>query len=180
MRVWHLLTHTAGLTYGFHHAHAVDEMYRQPWLRVRGAARAKTSLRPAWSWARFPLLFDPGAEWNYSVATDVLGRVVEVVSGMSLDRFFAERILGPLGMTDTAFSVSGADLERLATLYVARDGKLAPSVRDGRSRHGARHLLSGGGGLVSTAARLPPVHPDAARGGELDGVRLLGPRTSPT
>ena len=144
IRVWHLLTHTAGLTYGFHHAHAVDEMYRargyEFWVPDGQDLAAACA-----AWARFPLLFDPGAEWNYSVATDVLGRVVEVVSGLPLDRFFAERIFGPLGMTDTAFSVPADDLERLATLYVSRGGQLAPHARMGRGRHRA-------GGRSSPAA----------------------------
>ena len=147
-------------------------------LRVR-RARGPGPRRACAAWARLPLLFDPGTEWNYSVATDVLGRVVEVVSGQSLDRFFAERILGPLGMTDTAFSVSADDLERLATLYgVARDGQARPAragwARSSRSRS---TFFSGGGGLVSTAADYHRFTQMLARGGELDGVRLLSPRT---
>ena len=94
IRVWHLLTHTAGLTYGFHHAHAVDEMYRARGYEFGPPAGQDLATACA-GWARFPLLFDPGTEWNYSVATDVLGRVVEVVSGLPLDRFFAERISRP-------------------------------------------------------------------------------------
>jgi CubicO group peptidase (beta-lactamase class C family) len=104
IRMWHLLTHTSGLTYGFHHAHPVDEMYRArgfewttpPGLDLAGCCEA---------WAELPLLFEPGTEWNYSVSTDVLGRIVELVSGQSLDAYFAERILGPLGMTETTFHV---------------------------------------------------------------------------
>ena len=131
-------------------------------LRVRGARRAWTSPAACAAWARFPLLFEPGTEWNYSVATDVLGRVVEVVSGLSLDGFFAERIFGPLGMTDTAFSVPADDLDRLAALYVSDARRAArPAQPDGRGRHPSRHVplrrrragLHGGG--------LPPVHPDA-------------------
>src|SRR6185295_17101630 len=75
IRVWHLLTHTAGLTYGFHHAHAVDEMYRARGYEF-GVPEGQDLAAACAGWARFPLLFDPGAEWNYSVATDVLGRVV--------------------------------------------------------------------------------------------------------
>src|SRR4051794_10802260 len=91
MRIWHLLTDTSGLTYGFHHAHPVDALYRE--------AGFEWGFRPGLDlaeccavWAGLPLLFQPGAEWNYSVSTDVLGRVVEVASGMSLDAFFATRI----------------------------------------------------------------------------------------
>ncbi len=176
IRVWHLLTHTAGLTYGFHHAHAVDEMYRargyEFWVPDGQDLAAACA-----AWARFPLLFDPGAEWNYSVATDVLGRVVEVVSGLPLDRFFAERIFGPLGMNDTAFSVPADDLERLATLYVSRGGQLAPHARMGQVVTEPVEFFSGGGGLVSSAADYHRFTQMLARGGELDGVRLLSPRT---
>src|SRR3954469_13649522 len=122
MRIWHLLTHTSGLTYGFHHAHPVDAMYRAAgfeWGSPAGADLADCCDR----WADLPLLFQPGREWNYGVSTDVLGRVVEVASGQSLDQFFAERIFRPLGMTDTGFTVPGEeDLARLATLYVPKPG----------------------------------------------------------
>src|SRR5687767_2898693 len=101
VRIWHLLTHTAGLTYGFHHAHPVDAMYRRAgfeWGTPPGADLAACCD----AWAGLPLVFQPGTEWNYSVATDVLGRVVEVAAGTSLDRFLAERVFRPLGMTETA------------------------------------------------------------------------------
>ncbi len=178
MRIWHLLTHTAGLTYGFHHAHPVDARYREagfewgtpPGLDLAACCEA---------WAELPLLFEPGHEWNYSVASDVLGRVVEVVSGQSLDAFFAERIFGPLGMTETAFSVAGEDADRLAALY-------SPDPANGRARRndtmGASALrapdcLSGGGGLVSTAADYHRFAQMLLGEGELDGTRLLGTRT---
>src|SRR3954447_20796852 len=114
MRIWHLLTHTSGLTYGFHYAHPVDALYRDAgfeWGFPRGLDLAGSCA----AWAALPLLFQPGAEWNYSVSTDVLGRVVEVASGMSLDEFFAARIFGPLGMTDTGFVAR--DPSRLPPLY---------------------------------------------------------------
>jgi len=123
--VWHLLTHTSGLTYGFHHAHPVDEIYRRhgyEWGVPKGTDLATACA----AWAGFPLVFQPGAEWNYSVSTDVLGRVVEVVSGQPLDEFFAERILGPLGMTETSFGVPEGDAERLAAC-TARTRGLAGS-----------------------------------------------------
>jgi len=93
MRVWHLLTHTSGLTYGFHRSHPVDAIYRAngfEWGSPRGADLAAICDM----FAGMPLLFQPGAEWNYSVSTDVLGRLVEVASGQRLDEFFAERIFG--------------------------------------------------------------------------------------
>jgi CubicO group peptidase (beta-lactamase class C family) len=177
VRVWHLLTHTAGLTYGWHHAHAMDEAYRAKGLEF-GAPRGMDLAAACEVWAGVPLLFQPGSEWNYSVATDVLGRVVEVVSGRSLDAFFADQIFGPLGMEDTAFSMAPDDLGRLAALYVPNPkGGLLRNTTMGDSITREPTFLSGGGGLVSTAADYHRFTQMLARGGELDGVRLLGPHT---
>lgn len=178
VRVWHLLTHTAGLTYGFHHAHPVDAMYRAAgyeWGSPEGVDLAGCCD----AWASLPLVFQPGSEWNYSVASDVLGRVVEVASGQPLDEFFRSRIFEPLGMSDTAFSVAERDRHRLAALYMphARTGR---AVRlDAMGNH-ALHpptALSGGGGLVSSAADYHRFVQMLLGEGELDGVRLLGSRT---
>lgn len=179
VRIWHLLTHTAGLTYGFLQAHPVDAMYRQAGFEL-GAPTGLTLAECVDRWAALPLLFQPGAEWNYSVATDVLGRLVEVVSGTTLDRFFADRIFGPLGMTDTAFAAEGERARRLAALYI-------PNPVDRRAMRSPNALndvalsqpafLSGGGGLVSTAADYHRFTQMILGGGELEGVRLLGPRT---
>jgi CubicO group peptidase (beta-lactamase class C family) len=177
VRVWHLLTHTAGLTYGWHHAHAVDEMYRAKGFEF-GAPRGMDLAGACEVWAGLPLLFQPGTEWNYSVATDVLGRVVEVASGQSLDAFFADEIFAPLGMQDTAFSVSSDDLDRLAALYVPNpEGGLTRNSAMGDNATRKPTFLSGGGGLVSTAADYHRFTQMLARGGELDGNRLLGPHT---
>src|ERR1022692_4066330 len=125
VRIWHLLTHPAGLSYGFHRVHPVDAMYRA--AGFEWASPPDVDLAHACDiWAGIPLLFQPGAEWNYSVATDVLGRVIEVVSGQSLDEFFTERILRPLGLTDTAFYADG-DATRLAAPY--RPGPERPAGR---------------------------------------------------
>jgi CubicO group peptidase (beta-lactamase class C family) len=178
MRIWHLLTHTAGLTYGFHHAHSVDRLYREAgfeWgspsgLDLEGVCDA---------WAAMPLLFQPGSEWNYSVATDVLGRVVEVASGQSLDAFLAERILGPLGMHDTSFALRDGDVERLAALY-SPDPETGMAARNevlGQAAFAPPAFLSGGGGLLSTAHDYLRFVRMLLGGGELDGVRLVGPRT---
>jgi CubicO group peptidase (beta-lactamase class C family) len=180
VRIWHLLTHTSGLTYGFHRAHPVDAMHRAAgfeWDWPPG-----TDLAQACDiWAGLPLLFQPGTEWNYSVSTDVLGRVVEVVSGQRLDEFLASRIFGPLGMTDTSFWAD--DAARLAALYTrGRDGRAARLDALGAAALSPPTMLSGGGGLVSTAAdydrftQMLLDRPDSPAG-ELDGVRLLGPRT---
>jgi len=116
IRVWHLLSHTSGLTYGFHHAHPVDEMYRaagHEWGAPPGADLAECTAQ----WAAMPLVFQPGSEWNYGVSTDVLGRLVEVISGLPLDEFFQQRVFGPLGMTDTSFGLrEGDDPSTLARL----------------------------------------------------------------
>jgi CubicO group peptidase (beta-lactamase class C family) len=177
MRVWHLLTHTSGLTYGFHRSHAVDGMYRiagYEWGRPPGTDLAKACD----DWAGLPLLFQPGTEWNYSVSTDVLGRVVEVASGKALDEFFDEEIFGPLGMGDTGFWVDESDVDRLATLYLAAPGgKMAPGGDMGRPVLKRPSFLSGGGGLVSCAHDYHRFTQMLLRGGELDGVRLLSPRT---
>ncbi|HEX3648025.1 MAG TPA: serine hydrolase domain-containing protein, partial [Pseudonocardiaceae bacterium] len=133
IRVWHLMTHTAGLTYGFHHAHAVDEMYRAAgfeWGQPAGVDLAKGCEIIA----GLPLVFQPGTEWNYSMATDVLGRLVEVVSGQPLDAFFAEHILGPLGMADTGFWVDDAAAEQLAALYVPERGTRRAVRQDAMGR----------------------------------------------
>jgi CubicO group peptidase (beta-lactamase class C family) len=178
IRVWHLLTHTAGLTYGFHHAHPVDAMYRAAgfeWGAPAGLDLAACSQK----WAQLPLVFQPGSEWNYSIATDVLGRLVEVVSGLPLDEFFARRILEPLGMHDTSFGVEGEDAEQLAALYVPQPGSGKAIRNDAFGKVGRRQpdYFSGGGGLVSTAADYHRFTQLLLNGGELDGVRLLGPRT---
>ena len=140
---------------------------------------------PGWTsracdaWAGLPLLFEPGSEWNYSVSTDVLGRVVEVVSGQSLDKFFAERILGPLGMHDTTFALRDGDADRLAALY-SPDPETACATRNdviGQAAFAPPAFLSGGGGLLSTAHDYLRFMRMLLGGGELDGVRLLGPRT---
>jgi CubicO group peptidase (beta-lactamase class C family) len=178
VRIWHLLTHTSGLTYGFHHAHPVDAMYRAAGFEW-GSPPGVDLTACCDAWAALPLLFQPGAEWNYGVSTDVLGRVVEVASGLSLDRFFAERIFQPLGMTDTAFWAPEADHDRLAALYVALPGGTDPVRIDamGDAAKTPPPFLSGGGGLVSTAADYHRFTQMLLRGGELEPTRLLGTRT---
>jgi CubicO group peptidase (beta-lactamase class C family) len=184
IRVWHLLTHTSGLTYGFHHAHPVDAMYRaagHEWGAPAGATLADCCAQ----WAALPLVFQPGSEWNYGVSTDVLGRLVEVVSGLSLDEFFEQRIFAPLGMTDTSFGLRpDDDPAELARLYApTRDHPLGPPTgiqpldAMGATALSKPAYLSGGGGLVSTAADYLRFVEMLRRGGEHADGRLLGPRT---
>lgn len=178
MRIWHLLTHTAGLTYGFMHAHPVDTMYREAGFDF-GSPPALDLAGCSELWASLPLLFQPGTAWNYSVATDVLGRLLEVVAGTTLDRVIAERVLDPLGMTDTAWYAEGDAADRLAALYI-------PNPADGTALRwdplgeGAKRppvFLSGGGGLVSTLADYRRFAEMLAGGGRHGDVRILGPRT---
>ncbi|MFH8973602.1 serine hydrolase domain-containing protein [Streptomyces sp. NPDC017890] len=170
-----LMTHTAGLTFGFYHAHPVDELYR--------AAGLQSSVRPGAGlaetvdlYASLPLQFEPGTQWNYSVASNVLGRLVEVVSGQPLDVFCAERIFGPLGMTDTGFHVTDDQAGRLAELYgETEQGGIEPVP--GLPLRGRPRFLSGSGGLVSSAYDVHRFAELLRRRGELDGVRLLRPAT---
>lgn len=176
MRIWHLLTHTSGLTYGFHHLHPVDKMYRKAGFEFGNQSLDLATTCDEWS--RLPLLFDPGQAWNYSVSTDVLGRVVEVASGQSLDEFFRDRILQPLGMHDTCFTVEQTDADRLAALYRAdATGNAVRYDKFGRAALEPTKFLSGGGGLVSTAHDYNRFTGMLLGGGQLDGVRLLGNRT---
>ena len=182
VRIWHLLTHTAGLTYGFHRVHPADALHRAAGFEW-GWPRGTDLARACDIWAGIPLLFQPGAEWNYSVATDVLGRVVEVASGQRLDEFLDARVFGPLAMTDTGFYAPPDQLSRLAALYTrGADGKAARLDSLGESARRPPDMLSGGGGLVSTAADYHRftqllLHRADSPAGELDGVRLLSPRT---
>jgi CubicO group peptidase (beta-lactamase class C family) len=166
IRMWHLLTHTSGLTYGFSHVSPVDEVYRRNGFEW-GVPSGLDSAAACDAWASLPLLFEPGTEWAYSVATDVLGRV------------------GPLGITDTSFTAEGRRVDRLAALYSPAPapgpgGAVVPCVRNdamGAAVTKAPTFLSGGGGLVSTAHDYHRFLRFLLGGGELEGVRLLGPRT---
>ena len=171
----HLLTHTSGLTYGFMQATLVDALYRSRAVdfQTDDCSLAEMVERVA----ALPLLAQPGAEWNYSVATDVLGHLVAVVSGQPFDAFLQERILGPLGMTDTAFRVT--DPARFAANYGrGADGRLALIDDPAASPYlRARPIASGGGGLTSTAADYLRFCQFMLNRGELDGVRLVGRKT---
>jgi CubicO group peptidase (beta-lactamase class C family) len=178
MLVWHVLTHTAGLTYGFLYQSSVDELYRRAGYEW-GVPRDLTLEQACDAWADLPLLFQPGREWNYSVATDVVGRLVEVVSGQSLDQFFAQRIFTPLGMRDTGFFTPEEKHDRLAALYQPDPATCLCKRLDTMGKAAMRQpsFLSGGGGLVSTAYDYDRFMRMLANGGALDGVQLLSPRT---
>jgi len=174
-----LFLHTSGLTYAFLQQHPVDALYRHRGLDYAGwKGDLKTFCEAL---ARAPLVFSPGEMWNYSNATDVLGRVVEVVSGLSLDRFFETRIFAPLGMKDTGFSAGPAQADRLMACYWrnALNGQVMLNDPAGtQSRFcEAPNVLSGGGGLVSTIGDYFRFCLMLAQGGELDGARILSPKT---
>lgn len=175
IRMRHLLTHTAGFTYGFFNQHPVDALYRAAGLDL--VARDVTGLADVCDRiARLPLLFQPGAEWAYSMATDVLGRVIEVIGAQRLGEFLRERILTPLGMTETRFGADPAAGDRLARLYAAAPAGCVPA--DTLARGVDEPLFeSGGGGLISSARDYHRFTQLLMRGGELDGTRLIGPRT---
>jgi len=174
IRIRHLLTHTSGLTYGFHRTHPVDALYRAAGHELT-TPQGMDSAALCDQWASFPLLFQPGSEFNYSVSTDVIGRLVEVLSGQSLGEFFAELILGPLGMVDTGFGLA-EPTDRLARLYLDTPDGLVPGDQLGAVAPRPA-FESGGGGLLSTAYDYHRFTQMLLGGGELDGVRLLGPRT---
>ncbi|MCU1674661.1 MAG: beta-lactamase [Frankiales bacterium] len=178
IRMWHLLSHCSGLTYGFTRSSVVDEMYRNAGSDFNQKAGVPLAEQCA-VWASMPLLFEPGTSWNYSVATDVLGRVLEVLDSKPLDRALSDRVLTPLGMTDTRWWVDEADAGRTAALYVPTPGtgealRWDP-VGAGAFREPA--LLSGGGGLISTAYDYDRFTQLLLGRGELEGQRLLSPRT---
>ena len=153
IRIWHLLTHTAGMTYGFMYTDVVDDMYRRAGFEA-GVAYKDSLEVVCDKYAALPLLFQPGSSWNYSVATDIVGRVVEVVGKMPLDEFFEKNIFQPLEMHDTAFWVPKEKHERVASLYRydETNHKKAKISGFGNSALDKPAFLSGGGGLISTAS----------------------------
>ncbi len=177
MTVRDLLRHTSGLTYGIFGASTVDQMYNeQEMLNSDSLAEFVTKL------STLPLRYDPGSTWNYSVSTDVLGRFVEVVSGMPFDQFLEERIFRPLEMNDTSFWVPESKAHRLTTLYTpiaADDLTLKPMETDAVARDYREPppAPSGGGGLLSTATDYVRFCQMLLNDGELGGVRLLGAHT---
>ena len=171
----HLLMHTAGLTYGWGNK-PVDALYKEAKIREPGS----TLVDMVEKLGKIPLVHEPGERWTYSVSTDVLGYLVEVVSGMPFEEFLQTRLFKPLGMVDTAFSVPLEKADRFAALYrhnrregmMKRVGGDAPLAKDKLS-----FFPSGGGGLVSTAADYMRFSQMLLNGGELDGVRILGKKT---
>jgi CubicO group peptidase (beta-lactamase class C family) len=173
IRIRDLLRHTAGFSYGGGPS-AIDRLYREAGLRRQPSIEDFVK-----KLGGIPLHFEPGTDWRYGHSTDVLGRLIEVASGMPLDEFFEERIFEPLGMIDTGFFVPEGERDRLAALYT-RDARgalrLAPPTA-ARNYFVNPGLLMGGEGLASTAADYARFCQMILNGGELDGARLLGPKS---
>lgn len=169
-----LLTHMAGLTYG--DGLAVDDYKRAGLYGWYFADKNETIAEAIDRLATLPLHTQPGEEWRYGYATDVLGRLVEVISGVPLDRFFEERIFRPLKMADTCFFLPLEKESRLAKVYGLVNGKLVASDQ-GMYVRGPRKCFSGGAGLLSTASDYGRFLQMLLNGGEVDGVRLLAPKT---
>ncbi len=186
MTVRDLLTHTSGLTYGFMYNHPVDALYRRrgverpnPLAVKENDAPAATASEMCDRLADIPLLFSPGTRWAYSVATDVCGRLCEIVSGTTLDVVLQRRIFGPLGMVDTGFSVAPDAAHRLAANYAATAADPLRLIDDPSTSayRSPPTFLAGGGGLVSTAADYLRFAHMLLGKGTLDGVRILGRKT---
>ncbi len=172
-----LLTHTAGLTYG--DFLAIDDYKKANLYGWYLMHRDETIGDAVKRLATLPLANQPGEAFDYGYGTDVLGYLVEVISGQTLDQFFAERIFRPLGMKDTGFYLPPEKADRLAVVYGYEDGKLVRKEDSKRTDfiNGPRKLFSGGAGLYSTAGDYGRFLQMLLNGGELDGVRLLSPRT---
>ena len=177
MRIKDLLSHTSGLTYGFMHRTPVDAAYREAGLE--GAKSTGNLEQTIEKLAALPLEFSPGEHWNYSMATDVLGYLVQVVSGKPFDQFLHDEIFEPLGMQDTGFFVPPDKQPRLPACYERRmNRKLVLQDDPANSAYlSPPEFQSGGGGLVSTAHDYLRFAEMMRRGGELDGVRIVSRKT---
>lgn len=176
MTMRHMLAHTSGLGYGIipKGVDRGEDLYEAADLRARGTTLADFITKLA----KLPLLYQPGTDWRYSLANDVQGRLVEVLSGMPFDRFLEQRIFRPLDMRDTGFFVPKEKLDRFTSNYLHTpeghkriDGPEETSYGEGVT------FFSGGGGLVSTTRDYLRFCEMLLRGGELDGVRILAPKT---
>lgn len=176
MTIRDLMTHMSGLTYGFMNRTNIDAAYRE--LKLDGSRSLNLELLVE-TLGTLPLEFSPGTAWNYSVATDVLGYLVQVLSGKPLDAYFHEHIFAPLNMVDTGFKVGAAKLDRFAACYQYQPGDRYVLQDDPQDSYfaGESAFLSGGGGLVSTVDDYYNFAQALANGGVLEGERIIGRRT---
>ena len=179
MTIHHLLTHTAGLSYGFFLDTPIDEMYRNSIFRSETATLEEKTT----GMAELPLRFQPGSAWNYSIATDVCGYLVQLLADMPFEDYLDENIFRPLGMVDTAFHVAEHDLDRFAKLYQHlpleggyREYKGAPNIPFHDYTKPAK-APSGGGGLVSTTADYWRFANMLLNEGEANDARVIGRKT---
>ncbi len=170
MTVQDLLRHTSGLCY----PQFGDSPVQMVWRRANLLDPKQTNAELVEKLAGLPLMFEPGTTWEYGMSTDVLGRIVEIVSGKSLADFFAERITAPLGMVDTSFAATGARADRLAEPQLDPATRQRPPMPDVTE---PGRWQSGGSALVSTVADYLRFCQMLLNGGDLDGVRLLAPKT---
>tara|TARA_R110002110_G_scaffold330339_1_gene541595 strand:- start:12354 stop:13541 length:1188 start_codon:yes stop_codon:yes gene_type:complete len=176
MTVRDLLMHTSGLTYDFLRATNIDYAYRK--MAVGLPQPGYTLQNMIDQLAQLPLEFEPGTRWNYSVATDVIGHLIEVISGQSLPDYLRNALFEPLGMTDTSFNIESRNLPRFASCYERNLSKELVLHDDGQSSHFKdRSFYSGGGGLLSTVADYYRFSQMLLNGGTLDGARVIGSRT---
>lgn len=195
MTIRHLMTHTSGLTYGFMQTNVVDAAYRKANMEFPGGrGDLAAQVRQL---ATIPLICQPGSQWNYSVSIDVLGRLVEIWSGVSLAEFFQTRLFDPLDMADAAFQVAPENAHRFAACYApASGGDLSsigrtPSAEEQARRGGLKlqdsaedssflspaSVYAGGGGLTASMRDYARFCQMLMNGGELDGARILSPKT---
>jgi CubicO group peptidase (beta-lactamase class C family) len=188
MQIVDLLRHTSGLTYGFQQRSNVDAVYREK--KLGEVEKAGTLQSMVEDLAKIPLEFSPGEAWNYSLSTDVIGYLIGKIADQPFERFLKERIFDPLGMKDTDFHVPADKAHRLAACYSAdpqggmtfhadarREGLTLQDDPRTSSFLSPPSLISGGGGLCSTTADYLTFCRALINGGELAGVRLIGPKT---
>ncbi len=176
MLIIDLLRHTSGLTYGFQNRTNIDAAYRELGIGEVGSTIDLDAMIAGL--ARIPLEFSPGEAWNYSVSTDVLGYLIGKISGRPFETFLKQRLIDPLKMTDTDFHVPGAKAERFTACYAVGPRGLVLQDDPRKSSYLAPpSLVSGGGGLVSTASDYLRFCQMLLNGGELDGARIVSPKT---
>ena len=177
MRMVDLMRHTSGLTYGFQMRSPVDAAHRA--LKLGDLFKGPSLDETVRLMANIPLEFSPGSAWNYSMSTDVLGYLVGKLSGMPFEQFLRERILGPLQMNDTDFFAPADKASRLTACYTATPEQRMALQDDPQASPylNPPKFISGGGGLLSTAADYLRFARMLLNGGELDGVRLISPKT---
>jgi CubicO group peptidase (beta-lactamase class C family) len=176
MLIVDLLRHTSGLTYGFQESTNVDAAYRKAKIgQIEKSGTLETMIEVL---SKLPLEFSPGTAWNYSVSTDVLGYLIEKISGQKVEEYLRTKIFKPLGMADTDFHVHAGKESRFAACYLPAKGGM--ELQDDATKSSYLQppsFVSGGGGLVSTASDYLRFCRMVLNGGSLDGVQIVSPKT---